>query len=269
MTIHPSAIIDPHARIGTNVSIGPFTVIGPEVEIGDDCQISSHVVIEYTKLGKSCQVYPQASVGLPPQHLKYKGEKTKVVVGDRCVFREGVTVHRGTFLDKSVTTVGNDCYFMALSHIAHDCRIGDNVIMANAAQLAGHVQVGNNVFISTTVGIHQFVRIGTGAMISGGAMVPLDVAPFCMVQGDRASVQGLNVVGMRRMGINRGDISHIKAAFKTVFNSGLLLNVALEDPTLTLDNPTVKTFRSFFMEPKRGFLRPKGRVAPLVEFEAE
>src|SRR3989338_5177501 len=130
MSIHPTAIIDPSARIGAHVSIGPYTVIGPEVTLNEGCRILSHAVIEYTELGEGCIVYPHVTLGLGPQHLKYKGEKTKVVVGPRCQFREGVTVHRGTTLDQGVTTIGSDGFFMALSHIAHDCRVGHHVIMA-------------------------------------------------------------------------------------------------------------------------------------------
>lgn len=266
MSIHPSAIIDPKTKLGKNISIGPFSVIGPEVEIGNDCQIWGHTTIEHTRLGVGCQVFPQVSLGLPPQHLKYQGEKTSLVVGDRTVFREGVTAHRGTPLDHSVTSIGSDCYFMALSHVAHDCQIGNKVILANGAQIAGHVKVADSVFISTTVGIHQFVRIGTGAMISGGAMVPLDVAPFCTAQGDRATVQGLNIVGMRRMGLDRHSIRNIKAGYKTVFMSGFTLAEAIAQPELLIEDKFVKLFRDFFLEPKRGFLRPN-RLSSVVESE--
>ena len=263
MSIHPTAILNPKASIGKNVTIGPFAVIGPDVEIGDDCHIWPHTVMEYTRLGQGCQVFPQASLGLAPQHLKYKGEPTRLEVGARTVFREGVTAHRGTALDQSVTTIGSDCYFMALSHIAHDCRIGDKVIMANGAQLAGHVHVGESTFISTTVGIHQFVRIGKGAMISGGAMVPLDVAPFCVAQGDRAEVKGLNIVGMRRMGLDRASIQLVKEAYKTMFMNGLTLAEALTKSDLLVGDPHVKVFRDFFLDTKRGYLRPsRSRTVP-------
>ena len=261
MSIHPQAIVDSTAKIGKNVTIGPFAVVGADVEIGDGCTLWPHTVVEHTRLGAGCQVFPQASVGLPPQHLKYKGEKTHVEVGERTVFREGVTVHRGTALDKSVTTIGNDCYFMALSHVAHDCRIGNSVIMANAAQLAGHVHVDDNTFISSTVGVHQFVRIGRGAMISGGAMVSLDLAPFCLAQGDRAEVRGLNLVGMKRLGMDRESIRLVKAAFKTVFFSGLRLEDALKEPALHEKNSYVAAFNEFFHDPKRGYMRPGARAA--------
>ncbi len=187
MSVHSTAIVDPHTKLGVNVQIDAYAVIGPGVTLGDECHVYPHTYIERTTLGEACQVFPQASLGLAPQHLMYKGEPTQLVVGDRVTFREGVTAHRGMPSAGGVTRIGNDCFIMALSHIAHDCHVGNNVIFANGAQLAGHVEIGDNAFISTTVGIHQFVRIGRGAMISGGAMVPLDVAPFCIAQGDRAA----------------------------------------------------------------------------------
>jgi UDP-N-acetylglucosamine acyltransferase len=256
MSIHSTAIIDASAKIGKNVSVGPYSVIGPETTIGDNCRIASHAVIEYTELGPDCIVFPFVSLGLEPQHMGYKGEKTKLVIGPRCQFRESVTVHRGTMFDAGVTTIGSDGYFMALSHIAHDCRIGNRVIMANGAQLAGHVKIGNNAFISTTVGIHQFTRIGDGAMISGGAMVPLDVAPFCIAQGDRASIRGLNIVGMRRAGLKKENIRAVKSAYETVFLSQLTLDEALEKMKALTDDPYAAIFHAFFLEKKRGFLRP-------------
>jgi UDP-N-acetylglucosamine acyltransferase len=254
--IHPTSVVDASAQIGSDVEIGPFCVIGPNVTLGDGCRVISHAVIHYTALGPRCVVYPQASLGLEPQHLKYKGEKTRVEVGSDTIFREGVTVHRGTALDKSVTRIGSNCFFMALSHIAHDCVIGDNVIMANAAQLAGHVEVGENTFISTTVGIHQFVRVGKGALVSGGAMVPLDVVPFSIAQGDRATLKGLNLIGMKRSGIDRESIRIIKEAYKVVFLSKLSLAQALAQRALHINNPHLTAFRDFLTQSKRGFLRP-------------
>lgn len=259
VSIHSTAVVDPGAELGAGVVIEPYAIIGPHVKIGDNTLIRSHAVLEYAELGKDCVVYPHACLGLAPQHLKYKGERTKLVVGDRVTFRESVTVHRGTALDKSITTIGNDCYFMALSHIAHDCQIGSNVIFANAAQLAGHVQVGDYAFISSTAGIHQFVRIGSVAMISGGAMVPMDVAPFCIAQGDRAVLRGINLVGLRRMGADRESIRLIRDAFKNMFVYGYSLELALQQPALNVDNKFVKMFRQFFMEPKRGFVRPPAK----------
>lgn len=258
-SIHPSSVIDPSAQIGKDVYIGPFVVVGPDVTIGDGCRIESHAVLEYTTLGPRCRVYPHVSIGLPPQHLRYKGEKTRVVVGSGSVFREGVTIHRGTALDQSLTSIGDDCFFMALSHVAHDCRIGNRVIMANAVQLAGHITIEDNAFISGLTAIHQFARIGTGALVSGGSMVIMDVAPYCIAQGDRAVLKGLNVVGMRRQGADRASIKLVKDAYQAVFQSSLTLNEALEHPALLVDNPLIKKFRDFLSAPKRGFVRPRSK----------
>jgi UDP-N-acetylglucosamine acyltransferase len=267
VSIHSTAIVDPRAHIGANVSIDAYAVVGPGVTVGDNCHLYSHTYIEYTTLGESCQVFPQVSLGMAPQHLLYKGEPTRLRVGNRVTFREGVTAHRGMPTHGGETQIGDDCFIMALSHIAHDCHVGNNVIFANGAQLAGHVEVGDNAFISTTVGIHQFVRIGRGAMISGGAMVPLDVAPYCIAQGDRAELRGLNVVGMRRSGMDRNTIRLIKQAYKTVFISKLSLSEALVEPELNVDNPAVNEFRTFLSQPKRGFLRPAPLAIPVADDE--
>ena len=261
MARHPTAIIDPSSRVAADVEIGPYAVIGPEADIASGCRIGAHTVIEFTTLGPNCQVFPLATLGLPPQHLRYQGEKTRLVVGSGTVFREGVTAHRGTAFDAGATTIGDNGYFMAYSHVAHDCRVGNNVTLANGALLAGHVQVGDNSFVSGGVAIHQFVRVGKGAIISGGAMVVQDVAPFCVAQGDRATLRGLNLVGMRRLGFDRDSIRLVRAAYKAVFASGLRLEEALDRPELLVENPNVKTFRAFFTEPKRGFTRPAAENA--------
>lgn len=256
MSIHPSAVIHPTATIGKDVEIGPYAIIGEETRIGDHCRIHAHAVIEHTTLGEECQVFPQSCLGLPPQHLRYAGEKTRLEVGRRSVFREGVSAHRGTAFDQGVTTIGENCFLMGFSHVAHDCRIGNNVTMANGSVLAGHVTVGDNVFVSGLVAVHQFVRLGRGAMISGGAMVVQDVAPFCIAQGDRATLRGLNAVGMRRAGVTRASMRLIKEAYRVVFASGMGLDEALSQPELTADDPLVQEFRAFLGAPKRGFTRP-------------
>jgi UDP-N-acetylglucosamine acyltransferase len=261
VTIHPTAIVDPKTKIGSNVQIDAYAVIGPDVEIGDNSRIYSHTYLEHTTLGEACQVFPHATLGMAPQHLMYKGEPTRLVVGKRVTFRESVTAHRGMPNAGGVTRIGDGCFIMALSHIAHDCQVGNDVIFANGAQLAGHVEVGDNAFISTTVGIHQFVRIGRGALVSGGAMVPLDVAPYCIAQGDRAEIRGLNVVGMRRSGMDRATLQSVKDAYKMVFMSGLTLAQALKEPSMNVDNAPVQAFRLFLSQTKRGFLRPGSRSA--------
>jgi len=259
--IHPTVIVHPSAQIGRNVDIGPYSVLGPDVILQDGCRLGSHVVMEHAELGADCQVYPYVSLGFAPQHLGDKGENTHFKAGARNIFREYVTIHRGTQIDKALTQVGNDCFFMAYAHVAHDCQIGNNVILANSAQLAGHTIVNDHVFISTMVGLHQFVRVGSGALVSGGAMVSLDVAPFCIAQGDRASLKGLNVVGLRRRGVNRATMQLIKAAYKTTFLSNLPLKEALEHPSLNVESDHIAIFRNFLKSTKRGITRPALNVA--------
>ena len=256
MSIPPTAIIDPSAKIGNNVIIDPYVVIGRRTVIGDNCHLLPHTYIQDTEMGTGCKVYPQVSLGLEPQHLADSGEEGKVIIGDNCVFRESTTVHRGTKLGGGVTRIGNDGFFMALSHIAHDCLVGNKVIMANMAALSGHVEVGNNSFISAMTGIHQFVRIGPGVIISGGSMVPMDVAPSCIAKGDRASIRGLNVVGMRRMGFSRQSMKLMREAYRLVFQSGLRLEEALNHSFFKGEDPHLQIFKKFLSENKRGYIRP-------------
>ena len=265
MAVHPTAIVHASAALGRDVTIGPYAVVGPESRIGDGCELRAHAVLEYATLGPRCVVYPFAAIGLEPQHGKYKGEKTRVEIGADGVFREGVTIHRGTMLDKGVTRVGDRAFFMAYSHVAHDCVVGNGVTMANNVLLAGHVHVGDNVFISGLAAVHQFVRVGAGAIVSGGAMAVLDVAPYCIAQGDRAVLRGLNVIGLRRQGAGRDDLRQLKAAYQTVFLSKASLAEALASEALAAPSPYVRTFREFLSEPKRGFVRPASRAAAETE----
>jgi UDP-N-acetylglucosamine acyltransferase len=269
MSIHSTSIIDKSAKLGANVSIGPYCVIGPDVVIGDNSQLHSHVVMEYARLGPNSNIYPFVSIGLPPQHIQYKGEPSHVEMGSGCTIRESVTIHRGSPFGHNKTIIGNNAFFMALSHIAHDCIIGNDVILANGAQIAGHVEVGDKAFISTTVGIHQWVRIGSMAIISGGAMVPMDVAPFASVQGDRAHIIGLNSVGMRRGGISRESRSRIKKAYQELFYSGQSLNDALQSPALNEKDPHIDGLREFLKGAKRGVLRPRENQQSSGEGENE
>jgi len=267
--IHPSAQVDPGAEIGDGTVIGPYAIIGEKVIIGENCRIGSHTVIEFTEMGKDCVVFPFASLGLPAQHTQYKGELTKLVVGDKCTFREGFTAHRGTLFDKGITKIGNNGFFMAYSHIAHDCVVGNNVIMANGAVFAGHVEVSDNCFISALSATHQFTRIGKGAIISGGAMVSQDVAPFCIAQGDRALLRGLNMVGLKRLGIPLASLKLLKQAYKTMFLQGLVLEEAIKHPDLNLSDPWIHTFKEFFLRKKRGFVRPALGIIKPVDGGAE
>ena len=224
--IHPTAIIDPSAKIDPSTLIGPYTVIGKGVIIGKNNKIGPFCVIENTTMGNGNDIIASAFIGVKPQDLSYKDEPTRVQMGDYNQIRECVTIHRSTNLDKP-TIIGNYCLLMANSHVAHDCRLGDHIIVANSTGIAGHVQVEDRVVMSGMVGIHQFVRVGTMAMLSGGAMLPLDIPPYCIAQGQRARLVGLNLVGMRRGGLTRETIMEIKRAYKALFRSGKRLQDAM------------------------------------------
>ena len=218
--IHPGAVIDSKARIGQDVEIGPFCVIGPDVEIGDRTRLRSHVVIDgFTTIGPDCDVYPFVSLGMPPQDLKYSGEPSTLEIGARNRIRENVTMNPGTRGGGMKTTIGNDNLFMVGVHIAHDCRVGNHVVMANNATLAGHVMIGDHAVLGGLCAIHQFVRIGPHAMIGGMSGVENDVIPFGLVMGERAALSGLNLVGLERRGFERPVINGLRQAFKAVFNA--------------------------------------------------
>lgn len=258
--IHPTAIVDPSAKIADGVEIGPYAVIGPDVEIGPGTWVGAHAVVEHARIASACRIHPHAFVGTPPQDLKYEGEKTIAKVGDRTVVRECVTINRGTAATGE-TVVGSDCLLMAYTHVAHDCVVGNGVIAANAATLAGHVEIGDNTVVGGLVAIHQFVRIGKFCMLGGGAMVGLDVPPYCMAQGDRAKLVGLNVVGLRRSGIPRMAVSQIKSLYKTVFLSGMNFQEALAQARSQSLLPEAEEFVRF-LESKshRGFCRQRKEV---------
>jgi UDP-N-acetylglucosamine acyltransferase len=255
--IHPQSIIDPAARLGTNVQIGAFSIIGPDVEIGDDCWIGPHVVINGpTKIGKNNRIFQFASIGEAPQDLKYAGEPTHLEIGDRNVIREYVTMSRGTVGGGGITHVGSDSLFMAYVHIAHDCHVGNKVVFANNATLAGHVEVGDNTVLGGFVGIHQFCKVGAGVMMGVGSVALKDVPPFLMVYGNPAEPNGLNLRGLKRRGASIETIDAMKKAYKTVFRSGLTVAVAAEalrEPAARF--PEVATFLSFVQNAQRGIIR--------------
>lgn len=216
--IHPSAVVDPKAQIGAGVTIGPFCTVGPHVTLGDKVTLKSHVVVDgRTIVGEGSYVFPFATLGLVPQDLKFKGEESRLVLGKNNRIREHVTIHLGTQDDRMETTIGDDGLFMVGVHIAHDCVIGDNVIMANNATLGGHVQVGDGAVIGGLSAVLQRVRIGRGAMIGGMSGVENDVIPFGLVMGERARLAGLNLVGLERKGHSREEIAALQSAFKTMF----------------------------------------------------
>lgn len=217
-TIHPSAVIEDGAILGDGIEIGPFCHIGSSVTLGDRVKFHSHVVVSgTTNIGAGTKIFPFASIGHEPQDLKYHGEDCELIVGENCVIREGVTMNPGTAGDKGITRIGNNCVFLANSHVAHDCVVGNNAIFSNAVMIAGHCVVGDNVIFGGGAGVHQFCRIGRNAFIGGMAGVENDVIPFGMALGNRAYLGGLNLVGMKRAGIERPSIHSARALFKNLF----------------------------------------------------
>lgn len=228
--IHPTAIIDPKAQLASNVSVGPYSVIGPDVTIGEGCEIHNHATLTgCTTLGKNVQVYPGAVVGGAPQDLKHKGSKTKLLVGDNSVIRECCTLHTGTELGGGETVVGNNNLIMAYAHIAHDCRLRNNIVIANGAQLAGHVHVEDGARISGLAAIHHFVTIGSCAFVAGMAKLSIDVPPFTLAEGYPARVRGLNREGLRRRGLTPEAQDAIKEAYRLCFRAEITQEQAFKE----------------------------------------
>jgi UDP-N-acetylglucosamine acyltransferase len=220
--IHPTAIVHPHAKLAADVVVGPYCVIGEHVTIGAGTRLLSHVSIDgWTELGERNEVHPFASIGGPPQHLGYKGEPTKVVIGHENILREYVTVNRATVQGGGVTSLGSKNILMAYVHVAHDCRLGSHLIMANAASLAGHIEIGDHAIVGGLTGIHQYVRVGAYAMVGGCCAIGQDVPPFMRAAGGyRAHLYGLNSVGLRRHGFSADRIAVLKKAYDLLFRSG-------------------------------------------------
>ena len=228
--IHPTAIVDPSAQIGENVVIGPFTCVGGEVVIGDGVELKSHVVLDgRTTIGRNCEIFPFASIGHRPQDLKYFGEDSVLNIGERNIIREYVTMNPGTQGGGMETRVGDDNLFMVGVHVAHDCIVGNHVIMANNATLAGHVIVGDFVIIGGLAAVHQFCRIGRHAMIGGMSGVENDIIPYASVMGGRASLSGLNLVGLKRRGFSKDEIGSLRVAYRQLFAEEGLLSERIED----------------------------------------
>lgn len=229
-SIHPTAIVETGARLGRDISIGPYCVVGPDVELGDAVTLVSHVAAAgRTKIGPGTRIYPFASIGHPPQDLKYKGESSELVIGANNVIREHVTMNPGTEGGGLITRVGDNCLFMVGAHVAHDCVIGDNVIMANNATLGGHVQIGDFAILGGLAAVHQFVRIGRHAMIGGMSGVEHDIIPYGSAMGDRAHLSGLNIVGMKRRGFSRDDIHVLRTAYRLLFAQEGTMSERVED----------------------------------------
>jgi UDP-N-acetylglucosamine acyltransferase len=256
--IHPTAVIHPAAKIAEGVEIGPYAVIGEEVQLHPRVRVGPHAVVEFAEVGEGCQIHAGAFVGTAPQDLKYRGERTHIILGPGCVVRECVTLNRGTAAT-GMTRIGARCLFMAYSHVAHDCIIGNEVIMANSVAVAGHCEVGDHSVLGGMVGLHQFVRVGKLAMIGAGAMVPLDIAPFCMAWGDRARLNGLNLIGLRRHGYKTDDVSAIKKAYRDLFSSTRPVAEQLAQMSQQSPSEPVKEFITFLQKSPRGFCRPEDK----------
>jgi len=216
--IHPTAVVDPGARLAGSCVIGPYCVVGPEVELGEDCELRSHVVVEsHTRMGRGNVLFPFATVGGTPQDRKFRGEVTWCLIGNGNHFREHVTVHRGTGNGGGKTVIGNDNLLMVGAHVAHDCQIGDQVTIANEVMLAGHIHVEDHASIGGGAGLHHFVTVGTCAFVGAMARIPRDVPPFLIVEGHPAEVRGVNAIQMTRRGLSEAEIEAMKVAYRRIF----------------------------------------------------
>lgn len=255
--IHPSAVIDPGARLAGGVDVGPFAVIGAGVEIGEGTRVGPHTVIRGpTRIGRDNRIFQFASVGEDPQDMKYGGEETRLEIGDRNQIRECATLHRGTVQDQGVTRVGDDNLFMAYTHVAHDCRIGNHVIMANAASLGGHVEIQDWAILGGFTIVHQFCRLGAHSFCAMGSALSKDVPPYVTVGGQPAAPHGINSEGLRRRGFSPAAIAAIKRAYRALYLAGLKLDEALERiGGLAAEVPEVAALAAFVAERGRGIVR--------------
>ncbi len=255
--IHSTAIVHPEAQVADDVRVGPYSVIGPGVRIDSETEIASHVVIEGpTVIGKKCRFFPFSSIGQIPQDLKFHGERSELIIGDNNVFREFVTFHRGTAGGGKKTVVGHDSFFMAYTHVAHDCDIGNHVIMGNAATLAGHVTVGDHSSVGAFSGIHQFCRVGQYGFVGGYSVITKDVLPYSKTVGNRAHCYGMNPMGLRRKGFDDQKLRTIKHAFRLLLQSKLNTRQALE--AISQEVPQIEEIKylvDFIHTSKRGIIK--------------
>lgn len=257
MKIHPSAIVSPHAELAQGVKVGPYSVIGDHVTIGRDTIIGPHVVIEgHTQIGERNSINPFTSIGLPPQDIGYRGEDTRLVIGNDNVIREYVTINRATVKENWETVIGNQNYIMAYAHIAHDCILGDNVIMSNVATLGGHITIGNHAVIGGLVAVHQFVRIGSFSFLGGKSGVDRDVPPFMITAGPRAKLYGINRKGMSRMGFSQESIDGLKKAYRIIWRENKRLSEGINRVREEIKpSPELEMLLDFFNGSKKGILR--------------
>jgi UDP-N-acetylglucosamine acyltransferase len=257
MANHRTAIVEDGAEVHPSCEIGPYAVVGPHVKMGPECTVGAHAVVTgRTTLGAGNRIFPHAVVGEVPQDLKYRGEPTMLVIGDRNVFREFTTVHLGTAGGGGVTRIGNGGLFMANCHIAHDCQIGDGAIIANSVALAGHVLLEDHVHFGGLSAAQQFSRVGRLAFVGGMTGINMDVAPYCTAAGGRGELTGLNTIGLQRAGMTEEQISRVKQAYKIVFRSNLQLADAIAQVRAELGtHPEIAHFAAFLETSKRGILR--------------
>lgn len=268
--IHPTAIIDPAALLDEGVEVGPYSIIGAGVHVGANTIIGPHVIIENgSVIGADCRIASGAVLGGPPQDLAYKGEPTGIRIGNGTQIRECVTINRATG-EGEETVIGENCFFMAYSHAAHNCRIGNNVILANAVQLGGYVQLGDYSFIGGGSVMHQFVRVGRMAFLGGASATRQDIPPFAMTDGRPASIQGINSIGLRRRGLTSGERQLLKKAFFYLWFSGLNQSQAIEAIRANLEmNPYIQELLDFVLSSKRGISHKAGTESASGNEEAE
>jgi UDP-N-acetylglucosamine acyltransferase len=257
MKIHPTAIISPDAQLEEGVEVGPYSIIRADVKIGKNTIIGPHTVIDnYTHIGEGCNIFHFCSIGAPPQDLKFGGEKTRVVIGNFNTIREYVSIHRGTSAGSGMTIIGNNNLLMAYVHIAHDCKLDNNIIISNSTGLAGHVHIEDHAIISPLCGVHQFCRIGAHCMVGGASAVVKDVPPYTLAQGNHAKLFGLNIIGLRRRNFSEKSIKAITEAYRIVFRSSLLLDAAIKKVEAEVEDlPEVRNFIKFIKESERGICR--------------
>ena len=266
--IHPTAIVHPSATVGAGTVIGPYVTVGERVTIGRDCRIGASCVIDgVTAIGDGNEIFPMTSIGLVPQDLKFGGEPTRVVIGDRNVIREFVTIHRGTAGGGGVTSIGSHNLLMAYTHIAHDCHIGDDTIFGNAATLAGHVEVEDFANVGAFSGVHQFCRVGRYAFIGGYSVVTKDALPFAKTVGNRARIYGINTIGLIRRGFSQDAIAKLRRAYRILLHANTSRAVAQIDRDPALQSPEVRYVVAFIRSSKRGvgLRRPSRRMEEVVE----
>lgn len=257
MNIHSTAIVAPDAELGEGVEIGPYSIIGKEVKIGRNTIIGPHAVIDdFTQIGENCHIFQFASIGAPPQDLKFAGEKTSVVIGNFNTIREFVTIHRSTTADIGVTVIGDHNLIMAYCHVAHNCKLGNNIVMSNGATLGGHTHIEDYAIIGGLTGVHQFSRIGAHCIVGGTSGVNKDVPPYTTAAGNHAKLFGLNLIGLKRRGFSEETINALKKAYRILFRSHLLLNAAIEKVEAEVEDfPEVRHFVKFIKESERGVCR--------------